>query len=190
MKLCWLLAAPLLLPVLPSQAQAPASALNLDFERVDHQTHLPAGWHTNDSFSSGAATGKAYQVVADSATRHGGRYALRIRSTGQPRPSNEFGVATVVVPVAFQGKTLKLTGFLKTEQVQDGFAGLWLRVDGLAKTLAFDNMQTRPVQGTTGWQQYTTSLPLAAEAETIYLGGLLPAQVDGFGLGGQRQAGG
>nr|GFD16009.1 hypothetical protein [Tanacetum cinerariifolium] len=79
------------------------------------------------------------------------------------------------IPATFKGKTLKLSGFLKTNQVQDGYAGLWMRVDGAEGVLAFDNMKSRPVQGTTDWQQYAISLPLSDEAEAIYIGGLLPA---------------
>lgn len=178
MKTLWLLAATLFVltsSARPGWAQAPAPTLNLDAEQLNRQTHLPAGWWTNSSMSSAAAAGKAYQVVADSVTRHGGRYSLRIQSTGQPRTEGEFGVASQHVPVRFQGKTVKLTGFLKTDQVAEGYAGLWLRVDGESSTLAFDNMQARPVKGTTDWQQYTISLPLSEQAETIYVGGLLPA---------------
>ena len=176
MKFCRLLLAfSLLVPPLPGWCQVPATTLNLDMERLDHQTHLPTGWQTNTRMASPSSFSKSYQVAADSLTRHGGRYALRIQATGQPVGENEFGVASQRVPATFQGKTLKLTGFLKTDKVLNGYAGLWMRVDGPDGILAFDNMQKRPVKGTTDWQQYTISLPLGSEAEAIYIGGLLPS---------------
>lgn len=147
-------------------AQAPAASPNLDFERLDRQLGRPAGLS--------APAGNGYQVAADSLVRHGGRYALRIRSESQEPKKNGFGVTTIRVPVSFQGKTVKLTGFLKTENVQNGYAGLWLRVDGPGIMLGLDNMSKQNVHGTTNWQAYSVSLPLAANAEIILLGGLLP----------------
>jgi C-terminal processing protease CtpA/Prc len=176
MKTSWLfLASALLLYALPGRSQAPAPALNLSMEQVDHQSQRPSGWQPIIAASASPAFTTGYQLSADSLTRHGGRYALRLRATGQARGEDEFGAASQRLPVTFSGKTLKLTGFLKTDQVQNGYAGLWMRVDGPEGTLAFDNMQKRPVKGTTDWQEYTISLPLADEAETIYIGGLLPA---------------
>jgi C-terminal processing protease CtpA/Prc len=144
-------------------------------EQVDHQSHRPAGWQPSIGGGMPAAFTTGYQLSADSVTRHGGRYALRLQTTGRAPGTDEFGVASQRLPVTFGGKTLKLTGFLKTDQVQKGYAGLWLRVDGPDGPLAFDNMEKRPVKGTTDWQEYSISLPLSDEAETIYLGGLLPA---------------
>jgi C-terminal processing protease CtpA/Prc len=163
-----------LLPTLAA-AQAPAAPLNLDMEQVSPQTHRPIGWLTSIRTGTPADFRKAYEVVADSLTHHGGRYALRLGSTGQPPEAGEFGVTSQRVPATFQGKTLKFTGYVKTKDVQNGYAGLWMRVDGPAGTLAFDNMSKRPIKGTTDWQQYTISLPLDEEAQTIYIGGLLPA---------------
>ncbi len=61
-------------------------------------------------------------------------------------------------PDKYKGKRLRLTGYVKTKDVEDGWAGLGLRVDGdkealpdgkqSRKMLAFDNMQNRPLKGT------------------------------------------
>jgi C-terminal processing protease CtpA/Prc len=162
-----------LLPILAA-AQAPA-ALNLDMEQVSPQTHRPTGWLTSIRAGAPSDFHKAYELVADSLTRHGGRYALRLVSTGQPPQGDEFGVTSQHFPATFQGKTLQFSGYIKTKDVQNGYAGLWMRVDGPAGTLAFDNMSKRPIKGTNDWQQYTINLPLNEEAQTIYIGGLLPA---------------
>ncbi|TDN39738.1 peptidase S41 [Hymenobacter sp. UV11] len=176
MKTCWLILAALLVRTpLAGWAQAPTPPLNLSFEQVDHRTHLPAGWWTSLSGPTPPDAASGYLAAADSLTHHDGRYALRVQSVGATRPADAFGVATMRLPVTFGGKSVKLTGFLKTDQVQNGYAGLWLRVDGEQGMLAFDNMQKRPVRGTTDWQQYTITLPLANEAKTLYFGTLLPA---------------
>ncbi|MCI1190122.1 S41 family peptidase [Hymenobacter sp. DH14] len=161
LSLALLLAAPAV-----AQAQAPATALNLDLERVNHQTNSPVGWTS--------APRPEYQVAIDSLTRHDGRYALRMQSTTANWDGKAFGVSTLRIPVSFQGKTVKLTGYLKTEKVDKGYAGLWLRVDGEDGMLGLNNMSKENVHGTTDWKAYTISLPLGDQAQTIYVGGLLP----------------
>lgn len=140
-------------------------AQNLNFEQVDHQNRQPAGWWS--------AANNGYRVTADSVVRHEGRYSLRIQSEGARQSNQAFGVATMRVPVEFQGKVIKLTGFLKTEAVE-GYAGLWLRVEGEQGTLAFENTSKQNVHGTTDWQAQTISLPLGNDARFLLLGGILP----------------
>jgi erythromycin esterase-like protein len=86
-----------------------------------------------------------------------------------------FGVATGTFPVSrAAGKKVRYSGYIKTEGVTRGFAGLWWRVDGPSGVLAFDNMQSRGVTGTTDWARYTIELPVDASAKNINFGALLP----------------
>jgi C-terminal processing protease CtpA/Prc len=72
----------------------------------------------------------------------------------------------------FAGKTITLQGDLRTESVS-GFAGLWLQEDGQGTVLAIDNMQKQNLHGTTGWKQYSVTLPVRAEAKQLVFGVLL-----------------
>ncbi|MEO0788685.1 MAG: S41 family peptidase [Bacteroidota bacterium] len=75
-----------------------------------------------------------------------------------------------VIP-EFGGRKLKLTGYLKTENVADGFAGLWLRID---PNVGFDNMAERPITGTNDWQQFEIELDYDENAaQNIAFGCLL-----------------
>jgi hypothetical protein len=84
------------------------------------------------------------------------------------------------VPAEYVGKRVRLTGFVKAEQVT-GSAGLWMRVDGPggyssgkpAQMLAFDNMQDRPITGTTDWGQYQVVLDVTSTAANLAFGILL-----------------
>lgn len=165
MKTCWLFLAVFLLHA-ASWAQPTSQPTNLGFEQVAAKSGQPLGWYTG---------GAGYQAVADSLVHHEGRYALRLTAVAPARSPKAFGVATQLVPIALMGKTIQLTGYLKTDQVAQGYAGLWLRIDGPQGTLLLDNMSQRPVQGTTDWQQYTITLALPAEAQAIAFGGILPA---------------
>jgi hypothetical protein len=77
-------------------------------------------------------------------------------------------------------KRLALTAEVKTESL-NGWAGLWMRVDGQTKKpLGFDNMQTRPIAGTQDWQEYQVVLDIPAETQSISLGFLMSGKGKAF----------
>ena len=103
------------------------------------------------------------------------------------RNQNNFGVIGGSFPVGeARGHTLRLSGWIRTENASDGYAGLWVRVDSpeQGKMLAFDNSQSRMVNneplpgngevrgatGTTGWTHYQIELPVVKEAASIAFG--------------------
>lgn len=63
-------------------------------------------------------------------------------------------------------------GFLRTEDVSD-FVGLWMREDGESPGVAFDNMHSRHLKGTTPWAEYSIALPLRREAKQLFFGFLV-----------------
>jgi hypothetical protein len=84
-----------------------------------------------------------------------------------------FGVATATFPVeAAAGKHVKYSGYIRTEFVTEGWAGLWWRVDGEPghAALAFDNMQDRGAMGTTSWMRYVIELDVPVDARNINFG--------------------
>ena len=59
-----------------------------------------------------------------------------------------------IKPDMYLGKTVRLTGYIKSENVKS-WAGLWMRTDYYkSKVLSFDNMQNRGISGTTDWTKY------------------------------------
>lgn len=74
----------------------------------------------------------------------------------------------------YRGKRLRMSGNVKAADVENG-AGLWMRIDGAdpRKPLGFDNMQDRPILGTTDWQQYEVVLDIPHESQAIAFGVLL-----------------
>jgi hypothetical protein len=72
----------------------------------------------------------------------------------------------------FFGKRVRLSGWVKTADANDGGGHLWLRVDGQqsGQTLQFDNMDSHPVKGTTDWQQYSVVLDVPPEAAALAYG--------------------
>jgi hypothetical protein len=75
----------------------------------------------------------------------------------------------------YLGQRIRLSGYVKSDSVVR-WAGLWARVDGPGsppKVLAFDNMQGRPVKGTTAWQRYDVVLDVPDTAVGVAIGILL-----------------
>src|SRR5262249_51430263 len=101
--------------------------------------------------------------------------ARKMSETSVANAAAAFGVATGTFPVSrAAGKKIRYTGYIKTEGITRGFAGLWWRVDGPSGVLAFDNMQSRGPKGTTDWTKYTIELSVDASVKNINFGALLP----------------
>jgi erythromycin esterase-like protein len=137
----------------------------LQFTGFDMQTPNVAAGIVNE-FVAGADPAYAASL----------RQATDLAKNASPTTSgNAFGVATATFPVKdAAGKRIRFSGYIKTEGVTTGYAGLWWRVDGPSGVLAFDNMQNRGVSGTTDWKRYDIELPVAADAKNINFGALFP----------------
>jgi erythromycin esterase-like protein len=88
--------------------------------------------------------------------------------------SSTFGVATATFPVELAaGHHVKYSGFIRSEGVEQGYAGLWWRTDGEnGKYLTLDNMADRGAKGTTPWTRYEISLDVPANATHINFGAI------------------
>jgi hypothetical protein len=127
----------------------------------------PNGW-----FKAGSDPGD-YDTGIDQNEIFRGNPSCYIKSRGSPRG---FGtIMQMFKATSYLGKRVKLTGAAKSENVEQG-AGFWMRVDGHAGTgrpLSFDNMQDRPIKGTTGWTKYQIVLDVPEESVHIAFGLLL-----------------
>ena len=141
---------------------------NGDFEELIPGTRKPVSWLL--SFNKDQE--KAYAVTIDSSTKQSGKYSLLINNVSKEA---DFGVIDLPINEAFIGKEVELKGYIKTENVASGYAGLWMRFDGdERKLLGFDNMRDRGVKGNTDWQQYSIKLPYKGdEVKATHIGGLL-----------------
>jgi hypothetical protein len=134
---------------------------------------LPAGW-----FAAGSHPAE-YQMGIDTNVRHDGKASGFIKAN-----ANELhGFGTLMQtagPAEYLGKRIRLSGYVRSEKVQSGWAGLWLRIDGAPQgatkqpeMLGFDNMQSRPIKGTTDWTRYEIVLDVPKGALALAYGVLL-----------------
>jgi erythromycin esterase len=148
--------------------QTPAGdPLNLGFEQTGLITRsMPFRW-------SGGAAG--YEIALDTVVVQSGKRSLRIRPNSASRAPNAFGVTSTSASVAgLAGKTARFRGYIKTDAVDDGYAGLWMRQDAPGRMLALDNMSDRGPRGTTDWKSYDITMRIDSAASTLIIGALHP----------------
>lgn len=144
---------------------------NLNFETLT-SPDKPKGW----SMGIKQNDKNNFQIHLDSQIVKEGKYALSIEAP-KDVADGAFGSTFYIIPSDYVGKRIVLRGYLKTKDVSsDGFAGLWMRLDGNSASIAFDNMQKQNINGTNDWKEYTIDLPLSDNVQSIYVGVLLAAK--------------
>jgi CubicO group peptidase (beta-lactamase class C family) len=132
-------------------------------EQIDANTKQPKGWNVNPERKEGYASRLDSQVVKQ------GKYSIFVESF-----KSNFGACRYTIPVKHRGQVIELKGYMKTKNVsKDGYAGLWMRIDGEIYTVAFDNMKSQKITGNNDWKEYSIQLPLFAKAKKIVAGGLV-----------------
>jgi len=129
--------------------------------------NVPEDW-----FKAGSKP-DSYAMEIDKSTYKSGNSSATIQSLDEKID----GFGTLMQTCAandYLGKKIKMSGFVKSEDVID-WAGLWMRVDGKGggPSLSFDNMQDRPIKGTTDWKAYEIILDVPENASTLNFGALL-----------------
>ena len=125
------------------------------------QAEAPAGWHI-----AGSTPGdyEFSQTDVASSGKYGSLIAAKSDKAG--------GFGTLMQTISaddYRGARWRLSGFMKTEQA--GRAQMWMRVDGTEpKLLAFDNMDSRAVTGTTDWKRYEIVLDVPSASIDIAFG--------------------
>jgi hypothetical protein len=140
--------APVLLWSCFALAQAPADA------------GLPRGWYV-----SGAST--SYEVVNLESGACGRR---SVKVTSKAEPKGPIGVLQAFRADEFRGQRVRYSATIDATGV-DGWSGLFFRADAPGRqTVAFDDMQTRPVRGTVHCARVSVVADVPPAAEMLALG--------------------
>jgi len=144
-------------------------------------TVAPFGWFRNGSKP------EAYVVGVDGDTTHDGMPSAYAKSI-EPAIDGFGGMMQMCDAQNFLGKRLRLSAWMKTENTNDEGAHLWFRIDAKegGAMLQFDNMDSRPMKGTTEWQKCSIVLDVPANAGALafgfFIGGTGHAWVSGVKL--------
>ena len=121
-----------------------------------------------------------YVFAVDTATPVSGSKSASI--TAKPSATiNGFGTLMQVIAADdYRGSRLRLSGYLRTSNADR--AQMWMRVDGPShQVLAFDNMDSRPVTGTTGWRRYDIVLNVPESSVDVAFGFFLAGRGEVWG---------
>jgi DNA-binding winged helix-turn-helix (wHTH) protein/tetratricopeptide (TPR) repeat protein len=142
-----------------------ASPVNPGFEEGMY------GWSLAYDRGFRAGLNHNFDFTIDSGVARSGHASGRLRSAiegGQSTTMSTF------VPVGFLGTKVRMSAYLKTEQV-DKEAHLWLRVDSVSAggidTTFFVNTANDPlIRGTTGWTRYQIVADVPETAAYVHYG--------------------
>jgi hypothetical protein len=110
---------------------------------------------------------QAYEFAVDTDVFRSGKQSIRIRSLAGDRG----GAIYQVLPAAdLRGKTVELSGWLKTDDATSGGAVLTLRAFRGDRLLEYNIMRKAPVKGTTEWTRYSIPLKLSKNVSSLEVG--------------------
>ncbi len=128
---------------------------------------LPDGWHMSGSHRTEYDTGLMPRDCAYNGKRV---IELRFRAAGVP---GGFGTLMQSIDAArYRGCRVRFSAVIRGREITD-WAGIWLRVDSASREKALDNMQDRPLRGTTGWTEAANVLDVGEDAASVHFGVLL-----------------
>ncbi len=143
-------------------------SFNLDFEKNTKEGNLPDQWikwgmkdFITERDTNNAFDGKCSTVIYP-----------------EPNAKDEsFGSVAHRLSANYKGREIRLEGYMKIENVTDGYAGLVLRIDSedSNRPLEFSNMQNEHINGTRDWKKYSITLPFHEDAKSVYVAGILSA---------------
>ena len=124
---------------------------------------------------------KNYTMEVTPAAKHTGSKGGMIKYTSSNEPTGFGTYMQMHQPGAWAGKKVKMTGYVRTEDVS-GWCGMWCRIDGAdgKETIDFDNMGDRPIKGTTDWTKYEITVNITKDASAIAYGVLLNGKGTAF----------
>jgi hypothetical protein len=108
------------------------------------------------------------------------RQVRSIRYTSKEPPAGFGTLMQAFAADRYRGKRVRFSAKVRTASLS-GRAGLWMRIDGPNhELLGFDNMQRRPIVGTTPSTRHEVVLDVPAEAHAIAIGLLVAGSGEAF----------
>ncbi|MFB4213465.1 helix-turn-helix transcriptional regulator [Shouchella sp. JSM 1781072] len=111
-----------------------------------------------------------YEVGLDTKNVHQGKQSAYIKANTVKLNGGFVTLMQQFRAEKYRGKRMKLSGFIKTNGIEE-YCGLWMRVENKQlDVLQFDNMFNRKISGDTDWNIYSVVLDIPEESELIAFG--------------------
>jgi len=134
---------------------------NLGFEQIDPKGQI-LSWTPGN-------TKQQYITRLDTLNYHSGKCSFLIESIPNAGPELGVGGAENIIfsPLLKSTKTVKISGYIKTENITDGFAGMAIRLNGDISTIAQADSGNGSKTGTNDWSLIEVELPLTPEVVSV-----------------------
>jgi|GEM_PF-2209904 len=117
---------------------------------------IPQGWEVGTKLTQ-------YNVSADSGT-------VLLKYDGNDNSGLVFKQR--IAAAKYRGSRVEFSGWLKSENVANSSI-LWIRADSDTEPVAINNMDKRPIHGTTAWTKYDVTLDIPDNCTKIIFGSAL-----------------
>lgn len=107
-------------------------------------------------------------VSMDSMQVSSGKYSTLIKSNSE---GESFGSILNIIGASPKGQEVRLEGYMKLENVENGNADLFLSISRHGSTLAYSDLKKENVHGTKDWTKYSVSAKLPKRTSQIHVGG-------------------
>ncbi|MDR2710488.1 MAG: hypothetical protein LBB65_04005 [Burkholderiales bacterium] len=150
-----------------AMAQAATEKPGDDVMRTPLMLVNPGFENGTEKWAASSPNVKDYEVAVDTEVFHSGKQSLRIRSVN----GEKGGAVFQTLPIAaLRGRTIELSGWLKTDNATAAGAVLTLRVFNGERLLEYNLMHKTPVMGTTDWKHYSIPVKVSKNASTLEFG--------------------
>lgn len=130
---------------------------------IDKNDIIPDGW-----FKSGTEP-QDYLIGIDRNMSENGGSSAYIKSK-ELKPSGSCELVQEIKADNYRGERVRLTGYAKTKFITY-WAGLFMTIeDAMGRIMTFDNMQNRPIVGSSDWIKYEIVLDVPQNASRILFG--------------------
>jgi hypothetical protein len=128
---------------------------------------LPDGW-----FTAGSRPAEYGAGLLPRDHGYDGKRVIQLRFRAAEQPGGFGTVMQSIDAARYRGCRVRFAVMLRGQEIS-GWAGAWLRVDAANGSRALDNMQDRPLRGTTAWTEAVNVLDVGEEAASVHFGVLL-----------------
>jgi hypothetical protein len=116
-----------------------------------------------------------YTIGVDQTVTRTGKGSVMLQSQAPGAGRIAYLVQTLRI-VAYRGKRLRLSGYIKTQSVT-GAGGLWVGIETARGNLSRDDSVDRPLTGSADWTQHEVVIDVPVDGDAIiYLGIFLQGQ--------------
>lgn len=134
---------------------------NLGFEQIGPNGQI-LSWQAGN-------TKQQFQIKLDTVVFHSGKVSFSVESI--PNAGTDLGVAgaesIIFSPIFKSKRTVKVSAYIKTENITEGVAGLAIRLNGKNNIIAQTDTGNDSKSGTNDWSLIEVELPLTPEVLSV-----------------------